>query len=232
MIKTIKHNDLEVKIDTLGAYIIEFNKDGEQIFYPKKEIKVTNTSKIRGGNHVCLPHFGVSEKINQSNHGFARSLEWEILEENEDKLILTLQAAVKGYEQMKVTLEYSLEDNIFISKLTVENLGEKSFSISPAFHPYFSYKDVNSLKVNGEMLEITDQVRESLFQGQVEEIELDGKKISLENKNLNKFVIWTDELDKYICIEPTYNYDALNRDRDLIQIEKGESKEFEFIISL
>lgn len=232
MIKTIKHNDLEVKIDTLGAYIIEFNKDGEQIFYPKKEIKLGNSSKLRGGNHVCLPHFGVSEKINQSNHGFARSLEWEVLEENEDKLILTLQAPVKDYDHMKASLEYNLEDSAFISKLTVENLGEKSFNISPAFHPYFSYKDVNSLKVNGEMLEITDQVRESLFQGQVEEIEIDGKKILLENKNLNKFVIWTDELDKYICIEPTYNYDALNRDRDLIQIEKSESKEFEFIISL
>ncbi|WP_103981117.1 aldose epimerase family protein [Helcococcus massiliensis] len=232
MIKIIKHNDLQVKIDTLGAYIIEFNKAGEQIFYPKKEIKVGNSSKLRGGNHVCLPHFGVSEKINQSNHGFARSLEWDILEESDHKLILTLQAPVKDYEEMEVSLEYSLEDNTFTSKLEVENLGEEPFTISPAFHPYFAYKDVNSLKVNGEKLEITDQVRESLFKGQVKEIEIDGKKIILENKNINKYVIWTDELDKYICIEPTYNYDALNRDLDLIQVDRGKIKEFEFIIRL
>ncbi|WP_311487755.1 hypothetical protein [uncultured Helcococcus sp.] len=232
MIKTIRHNNLQVKIDTLGAYITEFNKSGEKVFYPKKEIKVGNSSKLRGGNHVCLPHFGVSEKIDQSNHGFARSLEWDVVEESDHKLILTLQASVKDYEQMKATLEYSLEDDTFTSKLKVENLGKESFTISPAFHPYFAYKDVNSLKVNGEKLEITDQVRDSLFIGQVEEIEIDGKKIILKNKNLNKYVIWTDELDKYICIEPTYNYDALNKDLDLIQVDKGEIKEFEFIIKL
>lgn len=232
MIITIKSNDLKASIDTYGAYVNEFTKNGENIFFPKAEIKVGEKTKIRGGSHPCLPHFGPCDKVNQQNHGFARESEWKVEKQEENKVVLKLNENIAGYENMVAYLTYELEADTFITDLVVENNGKEDFTITPAFHPYFAFNDAEKVFVDGGEIEFNKALDDSLFYGDVKELKNDKFTIEFKDNNMNKFVVWSDYLDNYICVEPSYNHKALDEDRELYTVKSGEKAEFNFTIEI
>ena len=57
----LKEKNMELTVNTYGAYIEKFTKEKKPIFFPKLLIKIKNELKTRGGMHPCLPNFGKSE---------------------------------------------------------------------------------------------------------------------------------------------------------------------------
>lgn len=230
MIINIKSNQLELEVDTLGAYQNKFTKDGENVYYPKSYLEKDGKTKLRGGSHVCLPHFGVSEKVNQSNHGFARDSEWEVVEQTENKVKLHLNEEIDGYEFMHAYLTYELVGNRFISIIEVENKGEDKFTISPAFHPYFEFTTKEELFIDDKSVEFNKELDESIFEGNIENVKTGRFDITFEEERMPKYVVWSDQIDNYICIEPTNNHKALADGEELVVVEPNTKEIFKFEI--
>lgn len=232
MIINIKSDELQLEVDTLGAYQNKFTKNGENLYYPKSNLEKEGKNKLRGGSHVCLPHFGVSEKVNQPNHGFARETEWDIVEKVENKITLVLNEDVEGYENMKAYLTYELEGNRFTTILKVENNGEKPFTISPAFHPYFEFTSQEEVLIDGKPVEFNEELDNSLFEGNIKKLETGRFNISFEEERMPKYVVWSDQIDNYICVEPTNNHKALDDDKELVEVKAHDQEEFKFVIEV
>ena len=80
-----------MEVSATGAYIDSLILDGQEVFSKKRIMDYDGEKKKRGGCHVCLPQFGPAGKSNLDQHGFARDMEWEVLEEEEGYIILLLE---------------------------------------------------------------------------------------------------------------------------------------------
>jgi len=227
----INKNGINSEIETLGAYVNTLSKDGVDIFFPKTTIDENGKNKLRGGSHPCLPHFGISDKIGQPNHGFARDLEWTVETEEDSRVVLSLSPHVENWEGMYAELEYKIEDSAFSTILTIKNNGEPSFEITPAFHPYFKYSDENEVYINGEKFDMNKEtLPNSIFTDEITSIKTPEYEVEIENDNMSKFVIWTNFTDKYLCVEPSYNWQALSAGEKLMKLESGDEARFGYTI--
>ena len=101
----LKEKNMELTVNTYGAYIEKFTKEKKPIFFPKLLIKIKNELKTRGGMHPCLPNFGKSEIKKLDQHGFGRISFWDIEEKTENSVKLKLEG--KGeYEKYLYPHDY------------------------------------------------------------------------------------------------------------------------------
>lgn len=232
MLKKIESDKLHLTVDTHGAYIEEFSKEGVDVFLTKREVPLKDIIKVRGGSHICLPHFGPSSKVNQENHGYGRDYEWEVLEESDSELVLKLQEDIEGYEGMIAIMTYTLDGNKFITDLKVKNEGNHTITVSPAFHPYFAIKSKDDVKVDGEKVEFGKKLSDSTLTGDVDKLETGNHTITFETENMDKYIIWADDLAEYICVEPSFNHKALDEDKELVEIQAGDQAHFSFTLTV
>ncbi|MFM1539967.1 aldose epimerase family protein [Helcococcus ovis] len=231
MILEIKNNFNIAEIDTFGSYLNLLKFDEIDIIFPKQEILEGNDKKIRGGSHVCLPHFGASDKVGMDRHGFGRNSEWEVVELRENYLKLQLVKNIKQWENLISTMEYILLDNFLEIRLVVKNIGKESLFVSPAFHPYFKYESENEIYINGEKFDFNlEKLQNTIFYGKVNTLKTSNYEIVFEDKKLSKYVLWTNGTDKYLCVEPTFNFQALADDKELCEIKPESETEFLFKI--
>lgn len=202
MKKIIRNNILKVVINTNGAFIDEFCFGEKNIFYPRFTVNIDGLDRPRGGMHPCLPQFGTSEINDLMVHGYARDLAWKIIEEDQNSIILALDGHF-GYEGMNSLIEYSLDNNRFDVKLTLKNLSNNNLLVAPGFHPYFYYD--NNFYIDGVSLN-DDDLRKTIF---VKSNEINFRtgenEVKVLTNNFNVFAIWSDFIENYICIEPTFN---------------------------
>lgn len=236
MIYKLEHGHLYLEVDTQGAYINNFKINNDYIFYPKTQIDVDGKIKTRGGCHVCLPHFSDSSKIGQEAHGFGRNENWDIEEISTNSISLKLQKNYTGYENMFSKLTYSLEKKSLTMELLVKNLGENSFSINPGFHPYFAFNNKEEIRTDDIKIKLDknyiNKLNDSIFTEDIKSLKVDNKYLEFETNILNKYVIWSDFLDNYICVEPTYNHTALRDNLEFIILNKDEEYKFSYKIKI
>lgn len=128
-------------------------------------------------------------------------------------------------------MEYILLDNCLEMRLVVKNVGNESLFVSPAFHPYFKYEDENEIYINGEKFDFNlEKLSNTIFYGEVISLKTSNYELKFENTNLSKYVLWTNGTDKYLCVEPTYNFQALAVDEKLCEIKPESENEFSFKI--
>ena len=227
----IKNNLNFAEIDTFGAYLNSLKFNELDIIFPKQEILEGNDKKNRGGSHVCLPHFGLSDKVGMERHGFGRDSKWKLVELRENYLKLQLIKNIKQWENLISTMEYILLDNSLEMKLILKNIGNESLFVSPAFHPYFKYEDENEIYINGEKFDFNlEKLSNTIFYGEVISLKTSNYELKFENTNLSKYVLWTNGTEKYLCVEPTYNFQALADDEKLCEIKPESENEFSFKI--
>lgn len=83
------------------------------------------------------------ELYNLPIHGFASSLPWQVVSnpQQPNRIVLTLKettATLKCYPfNFNITLEYQVENNIFMCHQTYTNTGNKPLPYYAGFHPYF-----------------------------------------------------------------------------------------------
>ena len=188
-------------------------------------MEINDAHKLRGGMHVCAPNFGPDEILHElAQHGYGRDEEWDITEEAEDYIKLSL-AGKGSYKDVKFTLIYRLTEDGLTTEFTAVNEGEETKLINPAFHPYFYTKDCN--------IEIDDfeVIRDELPKPMTDDNKNESIKTSefvidiIGEKGVGTYIIWTDFGDDYVCVEPTYNGMSF-KDNDLEPYQLKSSETF------
>lgn len=232
MKEILKSNNLELVIDSEGAYVDSLKYNGVEILFTKSNILENGSMKVRGGSHLCFPHFGPSGKVNLPQHGFARQENWEIVNVKENEILLKLENSYEDWKDIVATLVYKIENNTFSSNLLVENNGSEAKYVSPGFHPYFAYENADEIKINDNVFELKEDLVNSYFMDEVKTFETSNYKINFETFNLDKFILWTSFSDKFLCVEPSFNFAALENGNELYKIEGGKSMEFNYKIEI
>ncbi|WP_236786651.1 aldose epimerase family protein [Anaerococcus ihuae] len=198
----LKEKNLEMTVNSYGAYIEKFTKDKKPIFFPKLLIKIKDELKTRGGMHPCLPNFGKSEIKDLAQHGFGRISFWDIEQKNENSIKLKLEGKDE-YENTLYYIKYKIEDSSLKIDFKIENKSDKDLPIGPGFHPYF-YVD-KDFKIKGLDLEKIDLENTYFLKEKKAYLESKYFNIIIENENFEEFAIWTDYKGEYLCLEPCLN---------------------------
>jgi len=155
----VQNQSASALISLYGGQILSFkpvDEKADMLFLSKKSF-YGDGKAIRGGIPVCWPWFGPDPKgLQRPNHGFVRNHLWEVTgtltTETETKISLQFTESLKHEKTWKqpftLTLQFSIAKTLVI-KLVTENTGEKPFSITQAFHTYFSIGDINQVQVLG-----------------------------------------------------------------------------------
>lgn len=199
----IYSGDTKVIIDREGAWITNVsNLDGD-ILYPKRRFTVGESTKYRGGCHVCVPQFGPDISGELEQHGFGRQLSWDVVDQERASVTLQLTVSEGLYAGLVCDFTVTVGDNSLGQQLTLRNEGSRPLRISPAFHPYFALDSSKEAILNGEKL-VLDELHDTHFkEGARMLLKTNGRVFTLESDNLPVWSIWTDELAPYVCVEPT-----------------------------
>jgi glucose-6-phosphate 1-epimerase len=112
---------------------------------------------LRGGAPVCWPWFGPHpDDTSKPAHGFARNLDWEVMEAAEvpegNRLVLRFipgeAEAVLWPHRAELTLAVTLGERLR-ADLTTLNTGDSPIVLTQAVHTYFNVGDIGSVRVDG-----------------------------------------------------------------------------------
>ena len=233
---TLQKNDTLLEIGTEGAYIKNVVSNNTNILFPAQKIG----EKLRGGIPLCAPVFGPGEVVGLNQHGFARDVEWVVLQKSDDSVTLRFDAAnhsdiPEQYRGCGMMLAISVAEKRLSMNLLVENNGVASVVCSPGFHPYFPTSDATNVLVlaNKEYRFDVEQLAATQFlpPGQRQtEVNLDNLKVTLKSDTLQRYAVWSANPDKYICVEPTWAGNLADQPSVPI-LEPGEQREFTMTLS-
>jgi D-hexose-6-phosphate mutarotase len=200
------HGTTKAIVDPQGAYLTNLSDDNGDLFYPKRKLTAADgTTKLRGGCHICLPNFGPGGDSSQSQHGFGRTSLWEVTDKTEDNILLTLLEGGEGYQDMTSVLTYQLADHMIMMTCELTNNGTVPLRVAPAFHPYFSLTGEKDVEIDGQK-ELLDDLAEAQFaNGDSHELKTAARKFTMTSTNLPVWAKWTDQLGKYVCVEPSFD---------------------------
>lgn len=143
----LKSGDTEARVLPDGAMIKSFKVGGTDILFPDQNIQTEKGLKRRGGIPLLWPQAGPltqeSDVFKLAQHGFARDLEWEVKNVDEDNKAVTLK--LNSSEKTKQIFPYNFEleytitvfEGTLRAELKVNNQSEESLPMAPGFHPYF-----------------------------------------------------------------------------------------------
>jgi galactose mutarotase-like enzyme len=235
---TLKNQNSTCNINTLGGQVLSCNLNSQEIFHTSQNLR-------RSGIPILFPFAGSLENgvlvTNNSNiqfpqHGFARDLEWEILDQDEDSVSLVLASDMligKEFSQIYpykflLCVDYELGDNCLDMRIEVTAF-EDDLIISPGIHPYYNSKAVLSTNL-GEFRK-QESADSKVYNYQDYNLKSGSKTLQItDNNQAQKLIVWSDSPD-YQCIEPwTGDFNAMNTDP--IVIKKGSEWVWEISFDL
>lgn len=223
--------DTKAIVTTNGAYVTNLSDLNGDILFPKRLLTAPDgAEKVRGGSHVCLPNFGPGGESGQDQHGYARVSQWELVASTETTAQLRLEGGGE-YAGLIATVDYTIGDCVFESRLTLLNTSDHAIAVAPAFHPYFRHKGV--VAIDGAKDTNLDDFKEAVFvTGSKHILRTDSRLITLQSENLPKWAQWTDQLAPYVCIEPTHSGFSFSEDMSLAdQLRPGAKHTYAFIVA-
>jgi len=134
-----------------GACVTSYVKNGVDVLMVRPDAKLDGSKPISGGIPFCFPQFGPGA-IQQ--HGFARNLDWEVVEQTDTEAVFELTEseytmAMWPYP-FKATYSVTLADDALKTEFSVENTGNKAFDFTAALHSYWSISGVNNIKIKSD----------------------------------------------------------------------------------
>lgn len=214
----LKHpNGSQATVNPNGAFVESWTTaGGKELLFTRRDMP---SGKNRGGIPVCAPIFGPGETVGLSQHGFARNCQWEISDQTESQVKLTLDnlaSQVKDlpplYAGCGMDLTIELLENGLRETLEIRNIGVEPFMANPAFHPYFPVL----AGASAEQAEVN--IDEQLYQLTADELAATRKIDSncsearlttiqgtwiVTGEGLPLFAIWSESPHDFICVEPT-----------------------------
>ncbi len=200
----LKRGGARATINPLGGWLERLSIDGNDVLFPKSTLEnAAGERKVRGGCHICLPNFGPDATGNLSQHGFARESQWDVFgEHTSGHISLGLHVTEGEYSGLRALLNVRLTTSGMSLGLSIENQGQNVLSIAPAFHPYFVSHGKEG-DIDGTSYSMDSLEEAQILNGAPRLVILDGQQFALQATNLATWILWSDRLAGYVCIEPT-----------------------------
>lgn len=199
-----------MEIARQGAQLLFWTPAGQApVVWLSPEAQFKTGKSLRGGVPVCWPWFGPHpDNSSLPGHGFARNLEWRMLETSRlrDAVRITMifqpgEAQQKDWpHNAELTLSVTMGEALEMA-LTTRNLGDSAITISQALHTYFHVGDINQVKVEGlEGKEYIDKVGEETRRHQQGTLSIDSEVDRIYLDCSEQLVIVDDLLQRRIRI--------------------------------
>ncbi len=153
---TMKHIAKNTDLGTFtlyhhGAHLTQWQTKGEEQLFMSTAAEFAPGKPIRGGVPVIFPQFAALG--DGARHGFARNLEWQLVNEAEHAVTLKLESSEtsKAHWPHDFTLLFTatLEPHALHMQLDVMNTGSDTFDFSAALHTYFAVDQAKGCEIEG-----------------------------------------------------------------------------------
>jgi galactose mutarotase-like enzyme len=245
-----------------GALVTRFSVGGREVLFLDEATLLDETKNVRGGVPVLFPspgklqqdrwaRGGLSGTLGQ--HGFARNLPWEVVEQSASAaaLRLTPTPATRANYPFEFQLDYrfSLTGAALRIEQRIHNPGPLPLPFGCGFHPYFHIPQAQKAgaRIETGATRAFDNVtkQEVALTGAIDlsakEVDLhledhgradctlalaDGARIVVSGSpELSRWVIWTLAGKEFVCLEPwTGPGDGLNTGSGLLVAAPGETR--------
>jgi glucose-6-phosphate 1-epimerase len=140
-----------------GAHLTSWKTAaGREWMFISREAQFEQGKAIRGGVPVIFPQFSGFGR--GQRHGFARNMEWQLVEEcksstQEASCRFVLQADDKSLSlwphRFRAEFVPTLRDNQLDMTLTIHNTDQQPFSFTAALHTYFAVSNLHQVHLRG-----------------------------------------------------------------------------------
>ena len=156
----VNNEKAKAKVSVYSAQVISFQPAGEpqDLLFLSEAAYYKAGKAMKGGIPICWPWFGPDpEGKGRASHGFVRNRMWNLLSVEATSAKETkIRLGVSADEDTKKVWPYSFElvieilvgEQLTVSLIT-QNTGDEAFSVTQAFHTYFTIGDVNKVRVTG-----------------------------------------------------------------------------------
>ena len=150
MIK-LQHKNFSATILKQGAQIIEFklNQSDENVLWSTEISQFEKGKPFRGGIPICWPWFG---KKSLPAHGFARIMDWELIERLDSEESSTLKWKLQDTPYTRAIWNHVFELYLimkFSQELSLRLEVHTDTYTTGAFHTYFSIQNINHIEIDG-----------------------------------------------------------------------------------
>lgn len=232
-----------------GGIATRFTVAGRELFYLDEATLNDPTKNVRGGNPVLFPSPGklvddtwAHGELGQ--HGFARTMPWEVTDKTANALSLRLAAteatrAVYPWDFVAHYI-YRLDGARLRIEQKIESFGEKPMPFGCGFHPYFFVPQAE--KAHAHIPTQAKRAWDNVAKKEIEvpsRIDLTAKEVDMHlhahggpnaalelrdgridircSEEFQRWVVWTVQGKDYVCLEPwTAPGNALNSGDDLL----------------
>jgi len=137
------------KIFTFGACVTSYVKNGIDTLMVRPDAKMDGSKPISGGIPHCFPQFGPGQ-IQQ--HGFARNMDWEVLEQKDTRAVFRLSQSdytmAMWPHKFEAKYTVTLKDTCLSTELCVTNTDNAPFDFTAALHSYWSISGIDNVKIS------------------------------------------------------------------------------------
>jgi galactose mutarotase-like enzyme len=242
-----------------GAIVTTMRVAGRDLLYMQDATLSDPAQSVRGGIPVLFPtpgklqgdtlHWGGRVGTDVKQHGFARILDWQVIDTPPGGLVLEIASNTWTLQRypwaFRARLEFALDQRRLSIRFSVENTDQVPLPFALGFHPYFHVKHLQKSKlgISTAATQAFDNVQKQVvpftgFDLTQPEVDLhlldhgstqcrvqlpDGGHIELRGSpDFNVWVVWTLEKKDFVCVEPwTAHGDALNTGERVIQVPPG-----------
>lgn len=210
-----------------GAQVLEWKPRGQEpVVWLSAAARFTAGKSLRGGAPVCWPWFGPHpDDPKKPSHGFARNLDWEVLEtESVPDGTRILMRLVPG-EALRTVWPFAAELTLAVTMgtrlrlvLATTNRGQEAFEMTQAIHTYFYVGEVGGVRIEGlEGCDYIDTVGDEAVRRQTGPIYIDRevdriylrcpgdavivdealrRRIRISKQGSESYVVWNPWIDK------------------------------------
>ncbi len=145
------------EIALYGANVLSYRPTGHApvVFRPSRRDYRPGES-FHGGIPLCWPQFGNRMNPDLPQHGFARTMPFEVrgTQYSEEMTEITLALTSSDETKKLFPYDFDLEVKITVSmklnlRLTTKNVGKAAFEFTAGFHPYFLVRERDGVTVKG-----------------------------------------------------------------------------------
>lgn len=190
-----------LRVNPLGGYIEQYRVDGRDIlFYAMIDGK-------KRGTHVCVPNFGPDASGRLAQHGFGRSVMWQVEQSDDASVVLRYHHKEDdAWQGLTTTLSYQLFEAGLRMTLQCYNESQTPLRVAPGFHPYFMCHETDTpVSVAGEVYTAAElhATQYRAFGEHPVAVGVDDQVLTLRSQGLPMYAIWSAQTNRYICVEPT-----------------------------
>jgi len=236
-----------------GGIVTSLLVGGDELLYLDESTLLDASKNVRGGIPVLFPICGplrgdAWEGRVMKQHGFARNLAWDVIEEKDGGVVLGLEScdATRSQYPFKFSLRFTFQlvDRGLRIEQRIRNAGEGAMPFCLGLHPYFATRDNAGARVDVEATQVADNPYGEprprpdalpladgvdlcfLDAAKPEGTLVDGeRRIHLRAGSPYRYVVvWTQPGKPFCCLEPwSARGDALNTGADLQILAAGQT---------